>query len=327
MALQKYDELPFLHQLTLRNLIQTNDGLRCSCPICNEGSHPNKRRCNILTKKYSWVQVTCFNCNLSTNLKEFIRLVDPLVFASYQKAEKEQFLKDLRDGKINQKQKTLETFEVTNTVLQYQFNLNTKYFKPAKLHKEAVEFCKERKIIDNIDGLYYNVNIKSVLGGMIIFPFLLEDNKTLYGFMGRHTKRKNFHVFTKNDSFKSYGVFQVDKSKPIIVVESIIDSLNIENSIAMVGADLTSGVTQYLSGCDLIFGFDNDKTGILKTIKYSEQGHKCFIWPSYISTKDFNDLVKAGWSCQQITKLIKENTYQGLELKTRLVFKQLEKRK
>jgi len=244
----------------------------------------------------------------------------------YRKKEKEEFIAGLKKGSFNLKQKTIKE-DKPITKLMYQFQLNEKYFKPAKLYREAVEFCKKRKIIDKIDSLYYNTNVKSVLNGMVIFPFYMEDNKTLYGFMGRHTSSKLFHVHSKNSSFKAYGVFQVNKKKPVIVVESIIDSMNIENAIAMVGADLTTGVRDYLKGCELIYANDNDATGIKKALKYSEQKEKVFVWPKGMKAKDFSDLAMLGVPNDQVVKMIMDNTFEGIELKTRLTFKMLEKRK
>lgn len=323
MSLQKYDELKYIYQMSLRNFIQTQDGFRCSCPRCNEGNSPNKRRCNILTQKYQWIQISCFNCGMSTNLRTFTQEFFPLLFQDYLREEKEEFIKNLKEGTLQQKEKKIET-SLEHLDIKYKFRFNTDYFKPAKNFKKAIDFCKKRKIIDRIDELWYNVNKKSVHNGMIIFPFCLDDDR-FYGFMGRHTEQKTFNVFSKNDSFKSYNVFQVDQKRPIIVTESIIDSMNIENSIAMVGADLTTGVKQFFEGSELIIAPDNDKTGLRKSVKYCEDKYKVFVWPDEIKTKDFNDLSVSGWSNEKVKKLILDNSYKGMELKTRLTFKGMKK--
>ena len=46
--MKKYDELEFVHRISMNNMIKTSDGFRGSCPICGEGNSPWKRRCNIL---------------------------------------------------------------------------------------------------------------------------------------------------------------------------------------------------------------------------------------------------------------------------------------
>ena len=90
-----------------------------------------------------------------------------------------------------------------NTPLQYQFQLNEKYFKPAAHYRKAVEFCKKRKIEDHIDKFYYNIHPKSALSDMIIFPFTMEDKITLYGLQGRHPEYKRFMTFSKNESLSA----------------------------------------------------------------------------------------------------------------------------
>ncbi|NCP97741.1 hypothetical protein GW796_05805 [archaeon] len=325
MALQKYDQLKFIHLLNIEGIHKVNNNFNGRCPVCGDSRKSKyKKRLWFLTDKLpDTILVFCHNCNLSTNLREFIKLVDPLVFEEYLKEEKEDFLNSLKEGKLIKKEKSLK-INIDNLDIKYKFTLNKEYFKPAKNYKKAIEFCKKRNILDKLDTLYYNINEKSILKGMLIFPFLLGDER-LYGFQGRHTENKNFHVFCKNDSFKSCGIFHVNKKKPIIAVESIIDHYNIENSIAMVGSDLTVGVKKYFENSRIIYGFDNDKTGILKSLKYCDNNCEVFVWPNEIKYKDFNDLSVNGWSNKKVKQLILDNCYAGIELKTRLTFKNMRK--
>jgi DNA primase len=72
---------------------------------------------------------------------------------------------------------------------------------------------------------------------------------------------------------------------------------------------------------DVVFVFDNDKTGIEKSIKYAKLGHKVVIYPKDIQEKDVNDLLKKGWSKDDLTELIKANTFQGFEAVIKLTVK------
>lgn len=326
MSLSKYDEIPYIYQLNLKNFIKTEVGFRCSCPICKEGRHPNKRRCNILTNKHEHITVFCFNCGANTNLKTFIQMVDPLLYDEYNKKEKEEYIKNCKEGTLHQKINDIKSVLNINTPLKYQFKLNTKYFKEAKNSKKAIEFCKNRCIIEYIDNFYYSIHPKSALTGMIIFPFYLEDNITCYGLQGRHTEYKTFHTMSLNENFKVYGIFDVDRAKPIIAVESLIDSLNINNAISMLGADLSTLVQKKLEKCDVIYAFDQDSTGLDKSIKYCNNRKKVFVWPDNVKEKDFNKLSQNGWTNSTITNMILENSYTDLELHTKLAFKSLKKR-
>jgi len=320
-----FSEFEFFLRLPLQNIIKTDTGYRFSCPFCNEGNSPWKRRCQLLNTK-GHNTIYCFNCGVSTSIKNMVQMCFPYLFEEYKEKEKKVFIENLKKGTTHQKIQNIKSEININTPLQYQFKLNTKYFKPAKEFKEAVVFCKRRKIEDHLEELKYCVHQKLACSGMIIFPFLMEDKETLYGFVGRRLDIKRFHLHSPNDSFKVYNIFGIDKSKPIIAVESQIDSMCIDNAIAMMGADLSFKVRDILKDSELILAFDGDSTGIKKAVKYSEQGHKVFVWPD-MKVKDFGDLAEQGWSKSKITSFIKENTYTGIEAKTRLTFIQMRKRK
>ncbi len=317
--MNKQEEIEFFLQCRLNNLIKTNEGYRFSCPFCGEGNSPWKRRCQLLTTK-DHNTIYCFNCGISTSISVLLRHSYPYLFEQYKEKEKQLFIEDLRKGKLNKKIQDIKPQININTKLQHQFKLNPKYFKPAKEYKEAVEFCKRRKIEEHLDILTYCIHPKLPCSGMVIFPFLMEDRKTIYGFIGRKPDTKMFHLHSTNDGFKVFNLFQVDKSKPIVAVESQIDCLNLENSIAMLGADLSFNVREILKDCNLTLAFDNDRTGIKKTEKYIDMGYKVFLWPNS-NCKDFNELRQEGWSKVRLMKFIKENTFKGLDAKTRIKLK------
>lgn len=322
--MDKYDEIEFIYKLSLRNFLTTQEGFRCSCPVCGEGNSPHKRRCNILTKKYDWNQVSCFNCGLSTNFKTFLEMVDPGLFEEYKEKDKQIFLEQLKTTGLRTKAKRQATQK--DYKMKYLFELG-RYFVPAKTNRIAYEYCKKRKIDGHIDKIWYYTHEKSILSGMIIFPFFLEDQETCYGFMGRHTEHKNFHVHCKNDSYKGYNIFSHTNITNVIVAEAPIDSLCFDNAIAMVGADLASGVKEHLKDKNLIFCFDNDDTGLTKTKKYCNMGYDVFVWPKNIKEKDFNQMKINGYTDKSIQDIVDNNTFRGVEAKTRVAFKSLEKRK
>lgn len=340
MSLPYYIDLEFVHRLPLKNLRKTGNGYRCSCPFCGEGNSPWKARCGILMPNvnHNHVTVYCFNCGKDTNVKYLVKQVAPYLMEEYEQKEKELYIEDLRNGTVLKKIQDVKpeiniiTFKDRNKnkefrpLLQYQFELNELYFRPAVEYEVAVNFCKERKIFDQIHKFKYCIHPKLDCGGMVIFPFYTGYGDTVYGFQGRHPLEKRFHTFSNNEGFKVYGVFEVDHSLPVLVCESIIDSFALINGIAMVGADLSShAVEQCLKDCKLIFAGDNDKTGLQKAEKYGDLGYSVFIWPNEITAKDFNDLAKEGWSKEDITDMVLENSYSGALLKAKIGFKKMKK--
>ena len=115
-----------------------------------------------------------------------------------------------------------------------------------------------------------------------------------------------------DDAPKVYGFDEINEKEPIYIVEGPFDSTFLDNSIAMVGADLDIGSFGW---SDYIWVFDNEPRNreitdrISKTI---DRGDKVVIWPSNIHEKDINDMVLGG---HQVKDVVKYNTYQGLEAK------------
>ena len=115
-----------------------------------------------------------------------------------------------------------------------------------------------------------------------------------------------------DDAPKVYGFDEIDEKAPIYIVEGPFDSTFLDNSIAMVGADLDIGSFGW---SNYIWVFDNEPRNreitdrISKTI---DRGDKVVIWPSNIHQKDINDMVLCG---HQVKDVVRYNTYQGLEAK------------
>ena len=86
---------------------------------------------------------------------------------------------------------------------------------------------------------------------------------------------------------------RVDKSKPIYVVEGPLDSLFLDNCIAVAGADFSN-----MEG-DLTVIYDNEPRNkeINKQIeKTIDQGKSVCLWPDTMKCKDINDMIIAGYS-------------------------------
>lgn len=83
----------------------------------------------------------------------------------------------------------------------------------------------------------------------------------------------------------------VDNDDTIFVVEGIIDSMNIENSISITGTGISDEVIEYISDKfkDVIWLNDNDEAGKVLTERLLKMDKKCFVWPKGIDVKDIND--------------------------------------
>jgi len=143
-----------------------------------------------------------------------------------------------------------------------------------------------------------------------MIPFRNEEGE-IFAYQGRafgSETPKYITIKLDEDADKIFGLDRVDKSKPILVVEGPLDSLFLDNCIAMAGADFNN-----FEG-DLIIIFDNEPRNkeICKQIeKTINQDRKIVIWPDTVKEKDINDMILAGYTKEHIEQIITENTFQA----------------
>jgi hypothetical protein len=157
------------------------------------------------------------------------------------------------------------------------------------------------------------------LGGdhpRLIIPFRGEDGE-VFAYQGRafgDEQPKYITIKIDADRDKIFGLDKVDKSKPILVVEGPLDSLFLDNCIAVAGADFSN-----MEG-DLTVIYDNEPRNkeINKQIeKTIDQGKSVCLWPDHMKEKDINDMVIAGYSKKEVQEIITNNTFSGASAKLR----------
>tara|TARA_E500000081_G_scaffold153406_1_gene187659 strand:- start:1556 stop:2293 length:738 start_codon:yes stop_codon:yes gene_type:complete len=169
----------------------------------------------------------------------------------------------------------------------------------------------------SLSSVNYKYN-KRVLGNdpRLVIPFY-DRQKNLIGVTGRALNASELRYLTLRFDDNEPLIFNLDKvdfNQPLYVVEGPIDSLFLDNCIAVAGSDF-SKVTNQISKSNSTLIFDNEPRNkeIVKKMKsMSEQGYKVCVWPETILEKDINDMVLN--RIPDISGVIKENTKQGLEL-------------
>jgi DNA primase len=150
-----------------------------------------------------------------------------------------------------------------------------------------------------------------------VIPYYAED-KTLLGFacraFGKESPKYIQLRIDKNREF-IYGADKIDSTKPIIAVEGQIDSMFLENAVAMGTANYNS---DYLSQHkdNVIIVPDNDfrrNPHVCSQLKKAiNSGFKICLLPDSWK-KDINDNVKSGIDRKDIMDYILSNHKQGAE--------------
>jgi hypothetical protein len=105
------------------------------------------------------------------------------------------------------------------------------------------------------------------------------------------------------------------------VVEGPIDSLFIDNAVAMAGADGNISGLEHVNNA--IFVFDNEPRNaeiVRRMEKVLDKGQKLCIWPKNVVDKDINDMILSGIKPVDLQMMIDMNTYSGLEGKLQLSY-------
>jgi hypothetical protein len=149
----------------------------------------------------------------------------------------------------------------------------------------------------------------------LVIPFRDESGE-VFAAQGRAFGKESPKYLTIKfqDKPKIFGLDRVDFVKRYYVVEGPLDSMFLDNCLAVAGADF-----RYLPPGDTTIVLDNEPRSreIIKQMeRLIHQEHELVIWPDTITQKDINDMVLAG--VKDIQQLINNNTFSGLEAKMKL---------
>jgi DNA primase (bacterial type) len=149
----------------------------------------------------------------------------------------------------------------------------------------------------------------------LLIPFRDEKGE-VFAYQGRAfgKEQPKYLTIKLEERDKIFGLDRVDKSKHVYVVEGPLDSMFIENCIAVAGADVPS------MDCDYTIIFDNEprNSALLKQMeKEIDRGSRVVVWPDNMKHKDINDMIIAEYSKEDIQQIITNNTFSGISAKLR----------
>lgn len=310
----------------LRNFKWKKNNLgNCSCPICGDSeSNKLKARFYFLERKGKY-HVFCHNCGYSRKFTSFLREKNHELYDEYVKEIVYQKVIE----KVEEKQQVISQ-EVQPLQLLTDPLSQLKRVSQFPSTHQVRRYCDGRHIPKNQQHrLYYAQNFMDWTNSIIPNKFiytkdeprlvipLLKKSGEMFAFQGRslnpESKLRYITITIDYEYPKLFGLEQVDLTRTYYVLEGPIDSLFVDNSIAMAGSDVEDN--DFIDD-NAVFVLDNqprNKDVVKKYIKMVKKNHKICIWPERIELKDINEMIMSGMSEQDIKTIIDENTYQGLE--------------
>ena len=301
------------------------------CPYCGDSHKSRTKARGYVFRKKNDLFYKCHNCGVGATLPNLIKHLDSKTYDDY-------ILERYREeGEHRSKY---------SPVPKPEFNFNAPVFKKdifkslrsiselATTHP-ARRLVEERKIPKQFlsndlylcDSFYKFTNtiIKNkfpTLGGdhpRLLIPFRNEKGE-IFAYQGRAFGKevpKYITIKLDEDADKIYGLDRVNKNKQIYVVEGPIDSMFLDNCVAVAGADFSKQLS--IDG-EVTIIFDNEPRNkeICKQIeKTISQGRNVVIWPDSMKHKDINDMILAGYSKDVVQQIIKHNTFNGASAQLR----------
>ena len=298
------------------------------CPYCGDSQKSRTKARGFVFRRKADLFFKCHNCSVGATLANLIKHVDSKTYDDY-------ILERYREEGVHRSRNSpvpKPEFKFDAPVFKKNVFKSLQSISQLPQTHPARRLVEERKLSEFSNDLFLcpsfykftNTLVENKfpsLGGdhpRLMIPFRNEEGE-IFAYQGRAFGDENPKYITiklDEDADKIYGLNRVTHDKPVLVVEGPIDSMFLDNCIAVAGADfskpLSIGGRLMLNG-ELTVIFDNEPRNkeICKQIeKNISQGRNVVIWPDSIRHKDINDMIIAGYTKEQVQQIITDNTFQ-----------------
>jgi len=297
------------------------------CVFCGDSQKSQKKARGWITEntKTHTLFYSCFNCGTSHTFQNFLKTQDQTLYKDY---IADKFLNKSREGSENPEIPNPEKPVFDKSPLK-----SIKKISQLKHDHPVKTYINNRQIpTDQHYRLYYAPKFKTWINSIIpdkfpahtkdeprlILPFFDKSEKC-FGVSARGFDPNGLRYITImfQDVPKIFGLDKVDFTRSYLVVEGAIDSLFLNNAVAMAGADGNVDGLDNIENATFVFDAETRNLEITKRMeKLIRKGYKVCIWPHNVPGKDINEMWLNGM--RNIEQTIKENTFSGLEGQLRL---------
>ena len=286
------------------------------CPYCGDSQKSRTKARGFVYRKKNDLFYKCHNCGVGTTLGKLIEHLDSKSYKDYIMERYKSGVKTVnKEPEFKFDEPVFRSKDVCSTLNSLEElqddhparkiidrrNLPISSYKDLFLCPEFYKFTNN--LIPNkfpsLDGDHPR----------LLIPFRNEEGE-VFAYQGRAfgNEKPKYLTIKLQERDKIFGLDRIDKREEVLVVEGPLDSLFLDNCIAVAGADVPN------LDCDFTVVFDNEPRNkeLLKQVeKAINRGHKICLWPEGMEYKDINDMILGGYTKEEIQDLIKHNTYQG----------------
>ena len=295
------------------------------CPICGDSKkHKNKARGFIYRKKASFFY-KCHNCGIGLTFNNFLKNINHGLHTEY-------LVEKYKEGELAGNTPIPDKVPFEFHPPEFDKSLNRhldSLIKFSDLEKghPALSYVAKRQIPEqHWDKLYFaekfyewsqtifpeKFNSINIDYPRLVIPFF-DKSGEIFAYQGRAFGKEEPRYITLkivSEKEKIYGLERIDFDSHVYIVEGPLDSLFIDNCLAVAGADL------HLMNLDpqlTTVIFDNEPRNehtVERMFKAVDKSYNVVIWPENLKQKDINDMVLSG--TKNIKQFIDVHTYKGL---------------
>ena len=295
------------------------------CPICGDSKkRKNKARGFIYRKKASFFY-KCHNCGIGLTFNNFLKNINHGLHTEY-------LVEKYKEGELAGNTPIPDKVPFEFHPPEFDKSLNRhldSLIKFSGLEKghPALSYVAKRQIPEqHWDKLYFaekfyewsqtifpekftSINIDYP---RLVIPFF-DKSGEIFAYQGRAFGKEEPRYITLkivSEKEKIYGLERIDFDSHVYIVEGPLDSLFIDNCLAVAGADLH---LMNLNPQLTTVIFDNEPRNehtVERMFKSVDRNYNVVIWPEQLKQKDINDMVLSG--TKNIKQFIDVHTYKGL---------------
>lgn len=288
----------------------------CRCPICGDSQRNKSKARGFFFPKKNDYFYKCHNCGIGHSMYRFLQIVAPPLAHDYA-------LERWRNGENGKSNyvKPEEPKILPQATIRLPRCDSLPPEHPARMYLEG-------RGIKELDRFYFSNAFGDWVRGLddtyttipnderIVIPFVNKAGE-LVAAQGRSisgSKNAIRYITVKfsKDGRAIYGEDRLDYSKRVYVVEGPLDSVFLNNSVALAGSELAHAVKLFR---DCVIVYDNEPRNSEITKKVEDairNGYAVCVWSDSVNEKDINDMVQAGRTPAQVQKLIDDSTCSGL---------------
>jgi len=283
------------------------------CPYCGDSQKfSNKARGYFYRKKNDFFY-KCHNCGKGTTFSKVLQYVDPEMYKEFVMEKFTGLRTDefkFEAPKFKKRDAKLENLTPIN-------KLNGNH--PARQFVESRQIPEEFYSDLYLCSKFFKwAKIRSKQDHpRLVIPFRDESGE-VFAAQGRAFGKETPKYLTVKfqDKPKIFGLDRCDWSQRTYVVEGPLDSLFVDNCLAVAGADFEHHFPMKENVTIILDNEPRSREIVKRMEKLIDKDYELVIWPDNVKEKDINDMVLAGNA--NIMQTITNNTYTGLTAKLKL---------